>query len=117
MQTLKLILGLLATIFIASLMLANPWMVQQKFAVTYLGYRSPEIHLILILLAALTIGAVISILSMLGGQLRLKGTIREQKRKIRQVEEELNSLRNLPLRESSNQLTPEQETEDGLAGY
>ena len=111
MQTLKLILSLLLTIFIVSLILANPWMLQQKYAVTYLGYQSPQIHLILLLLAALTIGAMITALTMLGGQLRLKGALREQRKKISQMEEELNSLRNLPLKESGNQLEATRETE------
>lgn len=118
MQTLKLIISLVASLFVASLILANPWMLQQKFAISYLGYQSPEIHLILLLLATLTIGVLIAILSMLTGQLRLKSTIREQKKKIRQVEEELNSLRNLPLRENSHERNnTDQETETGLVDF
>ena len=116
MQTLKLIISLILTIFIVSLILANPWMVEQKFAISYLGYKSPEVHLVILLLAGVTLGAVFTALSMLVGQLRLKSALREQNKKTRQMEEELNSLRNLPLRESS-QLSAGKETENSPTEY
>ncbi len=114
MQTLKLIIGLLVILLTATLVLANQWMLQQKFVISYLGYKTPEIHLILLLLASLTIGAIFAATSMLAGQLRLKSNLRQQRKKIRELEEELNSLRNLPLRESSEQLNNNREAEANL---
>ncbi len=101
MQTLKLIIILVASTFLASLVLANRWMIEQSFAISYLGYRTPEIPLVLLILAGITLGAIITALSMLGGQLRLKKKLREQNKKTRQMDEELKSLRNLPLRDTS----------------
>ena len=117
MQTFKLIIVLLLATFIGSLVVVNQWMLQQKFAISYLGYQTPEVPLILLFLILLTVGAMMAIVSMLAGQLRLKSTLREQKRKIVQVEEELNSLRNLPLRESGSQLNGSPETENTLTDY
>lgn len=113
MQTLKLIITLLITILIVTLILANPWMLQEKFSISYLGYKSPEIHMVVLLLVAITVGAIITALSMFCGQLRLKKIIRDHKKKIRQIEEELSSLRNLPLRENP-QLTSSCENDNTL---
>jgi len=97
--TLKLILGLVFVILVVNFLLENPWM-KEKFVIHYFGYQSAPIYLPVIILGAMLLGALLTAAAMLVPQLRLKRELRQQVRRIRQMEEELNSLRNLPLMES-----------------
>jgi uncharacterized integral membrane protein len=98
--TIKLIIALAVIILAVSFVLENPW-INRTYEIHYFGYRTIPIHLSLIILVAVLLGAVMTSVSMLMSQLRLKKTIRQQEKKLRQLEEELNSLRNLPLMESN----------------
>ena len=101
MKTLKLIISLLLTIFVVSVVLANQWMLETKFSIYYMGYKTPELQVVILFLITTAIGAILTSISMLAGQLKLKYSIRDYKKKINQMEEELSSLRNLPLRENT----------------
>ena len=63
----------------------------------YFGLESVPIPLFLVIFGSLVMGALVSLLFAVGEQLRLRYTIRSLERKMRRMEEELYSLRNLPL--------------------
>ncbi|MBI3013910.1 MAG: LapA family protein [Candidatus Tectomicrobia bacterium] len=63
----------------------------------YFGLESVPMPLFLVIFGSLVLGALISLLFAVGEQLRLRYTIRSLERKMRRMEEELYSLRNLPL--------------------
>jgi len=63
----------------------------------YFGLESVPMPLFLVIFGSLVLGALISLLFAVGEQLRLRYTIRSLEKKMRRMEEELYSLRNLPL--------------------
>lgn len=102
MQTVKLIISLLLSILVIILIVANPWMVEQKYSLVFFDRQTIPMPIIVYMLISVIIGAVISAVSLFVGHLRLKSILREKNQKIQQMEEELCSLRNLPLRESDS---------------
>jgi uncharacterized integral membrane protein len=107
--TLKLIIGLALIILVVSFVLNNPW-INETHEIHYLGYRTVPIHLSLIILGSILLGAVMVSGSMFVHQLKLKNKIREQAKRLRQLEEELHSLRNLPLIEPEINKKPSTES-------
>lgn len=65
----------------------------------YFGYKSPEIPLFLVILMGVVIGAVFVWFVTLFEKMKLKYTIRQKEKKIREVEKELADLKNLPIEE------------------
>lgn len=63
----------------------------------YFGLDSVPLPLFLILFGSMVLGALLSLLFAVGEQLRLRFSIRSMERKMRRMEDELHSLRNLPL--------------------
>ncbi len=97
--TIKLILALAIIILVVSFVLQNPW-INDTHQIHFAGYKSIPINLSFIILGALLSGAIIVSGSMLVSQLKLKKKIRSQQKRLGQLEEELHSLRNLPLMET-----------------
>ena len=96
--TLKLIIILAVIILAVSFIRENPWL-NEAIELRYFGYRSIPFPLSVIILGSMLLGAIIVSASMLINQLKLKKKMREQGKKLRQLEAELHSLRNLPLME------------------
>ncbi len=103
--TLKLIIALALIILVVSFVLENPW-INETHTIHYLGYRTIPLNLSLIILGSILLGGVLTSGSMLIGQLKLKKTIRQQEKRLRQLEDELHSLRNLPLMEPNKNYKP-----------
>jgi putative membrane protein len=112
--TLKLIIGLAAVILVVYFIQKNPW-INETYTIHYFGYRTVPIPLSLIILCSIMLGAVLVSGTMFIHQLKLRQKMREQARRLRQLEEELHSLRNLPLVESeiTQKPSPESGTIEG----
>ena len=105
MQILKLILFILLVILIVTFILQNQWIIQQEYSIKYTLYETPPISLYVILLFVFFLGALLSSLCYLVRNSKLKRFINQQKKKIKQMEQELISLRNLPIIENQDKET------------
>jgi uncharacterized integral membrane protein len=74
---------------------------QLKFELLEYKWLSKPLPFYIMLLAVFVLGIVISLLYFLVDRLRLSSEIKRYKNKVRQLEKELNSLRNIPLQGSS----------------
>ncbi len=64
----------------------------------YLDTKS--VHLPLMVLATLVIGAVLGIIAMLPSLIKSRSATRRMKHRIKQIEQEVQNLRNIPIKDS-----------------
>jgi uncharacterized integral membrane protein len=95
-KTIKLILGLIVLIVLASFAVQNSQPIVLKY---YFGYATPPVPLYVVVLAAVVVGACLAALFSLAERFYFLHEIRKRDRVIREMETELVSLRNLPLSE------------------
>ena len=86
------ILVILVGITFASL---NPQRITLNY---YLDTKS--VHLPLMVLATLVIGALLGVIAMLPTLLKSKGSARRLKHRIKQIEQEVQNLRNIPIKDN-----------------
>ena len=102
MKILKTLLILLIIILSVSFLFENKWIIEEEFQIQYYTYTSPPIPMVLLLLGTILLGALlIAIPSFMKGH-KLKKILKAERKKIAQMEKELNSLRNLPITNEKN---------------
>ena len=102
MKILKTLLILLIIVITVSFIFENKWIVEEEFQIKYYTYTSPPIPMVLLLLGTILLGALlIAVPSFMKGH-KLKKILKTERKKITQMEKELNSLRNLPITEEKN---------------
>ena len=94
---LKMFFAILMIILVVSFIVQNPRLTSESYTLQYFGYQTAPLQLPIILLGAIFLGALLVLGATAVEYFSLKRTIRRQERKIHQLEQELNSLRNLPL--------------------
>ncbi len=94
---LKMFFAILMIILIVSFIVQNPRLTSESYTLQYFGYQTAPIQLPIILLGAIFLGALLVLGATLMEYFGLKRIIHRQERKLHQLEQELNSLRNLPL--------------------
>ena len=102
MQVLKTLLIVFLIIFSISFVLKNDWIVKQKYEIEYYGYQSPPIPLVLLFLGNILLGALLMVIPTFLKNQRLRKIVKNERKKIAQMEKELRSLRNLPITEEKN---------------
>ena len=91
------------------LIVAFIWSNQQPVSIEFFGKASPEMPFIFVLLGALILGAILASFIDLGRMTRLQIENGRQKKIIRRLEQELATLRKLPVEEVEKEI---KETED-----
>jgi uncharacterized integral membrane protein len=72
-----------------------------KFELLQWSWLSKPLPFYVVVLIAFAVGAILSLLYFLVEKMRLSGEVKKYKNKVRSLEKELNSLRNMPLEESN----------------
>ena len=68
-----------------------------RFDAYFIKWKSIPIHLYLVILVSFLVGGLFTVAYLFGERMRMKGKVKESKRQQEILEEELNSLRNMPL--------------------
>jgi|GEM_PF-907275 uncharacterized integral membrane protein len=97
LPSLKFILGLIIMILLVTFAVKNNTPTKLYY---YFNLESPEVPLFLVILLGLFLGAVFVWIINLFERMKLKYIIKKKDKKIREIEKELVSLRNLPIEES-----------------
>ena len=71
----------------------------QKLAINYY-VNTATVHLPVLLLIALVIGALLGVIAMLPSVVRSKGSNRRLKQRVKQIEQEVQNLRAIPIKDS-----------------
>ena len=103
MQILKMILFILLVILVVTFVLQNQWIIQERFPIRYFLWESTPISLYIILLIDFFIGILLCVSCYIVKHSKLKRMLHQNKRRIAQMEEELVSLRNLPITENQEE--------------
>ncbi|MBN2373016.1 LapA family protein [bacterium] len=106
MQVLKMILFILLVVLVVTFVLQNQWIIQERFSVRYFLYETVPISLSIILLITFSLGAFLCACCYIIKNNKLKRLLNQHKKKIKQMEKELVSLRNLPITEDQKRETP-----------
>ena len=94
---LKMFLGIAVILLIVSFIVQNPRLTSESYTIQYFGYQTVPIQLPIIILGAVFLGALLVFGAALLEYFELKRVIRRQEKRLQQLEQELNSLRNLPI--------------------
>lgn len=108
MQILKLILFILLVILTVTFILHNQWIVSQEFPIRYFVFHTEPISLYIIFLAVFFLGAFLTTCCYMIKNSKLKRVLNQHKKKIKQMEQELISLRNLPITENQDNKTSQE---------
>lgn len=107
MQMLKMILFILLVILAVTFILQNQWIIKDSYTIRYFLYETRPISLYLILLIDFFFGIFLCACCYLVKHAQLKRIIHQHRKRIAQMEEELVSLRNLPITEDQEETTIE----------
>ncbi|MGA1843477.1 MAG: LapA family protein [bacterium] len=103
MQMLKMILFILLVILAVTFILQNQWIIQERYSIRYFLYETSPISLYLILLVDFFFGIFLCACCYLVKHAQLKRVLQQHRKRIAQMEEELVSLRNLPITEDQEE--------------
>ncbi|MDQ7032642.1 MAG: LapA family protein [Desulfonauticus sp.] len=79
----------------------------------FLGFAisSPAIPLYLLVLSSFVLGAFVTVLYLLSDRIKIGSQLKEARKKIKELEKELSSLRNIPLNENDYNVSSNNEPE------
>lgn len=103
MQILKMILFILLVILVVTFVLQNQWIINESFSICYFLWESKPISLYIILLMDFFFGIFLCASCYLVKHSKLKRLLNQNRKRIAQMEEELVSLRNLPITENQEE--------------
>lgn len=101
MQIVKTLLIMAIIILSISFIMENKWIVEQSYEIQYYRYKTREIPLVLLFLGSIFFGALLVSIPAVIKNHRLKKALKTERKKIVQIEGELNLLRNLPISEEN----------------
>ena len=103
MQILKMILFILLVILMVTFVLQNQWIIQQRFSIRYFLWETAPISLYILFLIDFFLGILLCTSCYIVKHTKLKQLLSKNKKRIAQMEEELVSLRNLPITENQEE--------------
>lgn len=116
MRYIKFLVLIVAFVVSMLFFVQNTQMLSQGVSLTldvkYATYQSMELPLYLVILCAFAVGALLSMIYFLGDKIRLSSQLRSCKSRMKGLETELNSLRNMPLEEESYAAPQEEAKQD-----